>query len=86
MNIQLTIPDAVSGRVVNAVAAMNNYQPVVPNGSGAMVANPETKAQFAKRMISEKIIQMVKQYETQQAAQAAMAQAASSVDTDIKIT
>lgn len=46
MVITLTIPDADMPRVVNAICLVNDYQDTI-NG----VPNPETKNQFAKRML-----------------------------------
>jgi hypothetical protein len=46
--ITFTIPDAQIGQLVDDICLALNYQETI-NGS----ANPETKAQFAKRMIKQ---------------------------------
>lgn len=56
--ISITIPDAQINRVVDGVCLAYNYQATI-GGS----PNPETKAQFAKRMLIERLKQMVMQGE-----------------------
>lgn len=45
-----TVPDNLATRVVNAIARIKNYQPTIDGQP-----NPETKAQFAKRMVREQV-------------------------------
>lgn len=45
-DITITIPDAAVPRVINAMAAVHGYEETI-NGQ----PNPETKAQFARRML-----------------------------------
>lgn len=51
--ISITIPDAILNRAINGVASHHGYQNQIedPADPGQMIPNPETKAQFAKRMI-----------------------------------
>lgn len=53
-NITITIPDSQLTRVLDGIAKDCNYQLTI-NGS----SNPETKAQFAKRIIIERVKSMV---------------------------
>lgn len=56
--ISITIPDAQINRVIDGICLACNYQATI-NG----VANPETKAQFAKRMLIEQMKALVSQGE-----------------------
>ena len=47
--VSFTNPDAVMPRVMDAFAAVYGYSSTLPNGD----ANPETEAQFARRMVRE---------------------------------
>lgn len=57
-----------TARIVNAICLQNDYQSII-NGQ----PNPETKAQFARRMVKEFIIYAVTVQETLAARQAAEA-------------
>ena len=65
--ISFTIPDAQLTRVVNALCVTYGYQDTMGyTGTPpdlVPVPNPETKGQFAKRMIAEHIKNCVKQVE-----------------------
>lgn len=53
-NITLTIPDAQLARVIDGICLYYNYAATILTvGGGSSVPNPETKAQFAKRMLIE---------------------------------
>ncbi len=83
MTITLTIPDPVATRVILGYSASRGYSPTIFDPeTGATSPNPETRAQYAKRMLIAHVIQAVKQYETQLADQAA----AQAVDTDIHLS
>jgi len=77
--ITITIPPAVTNRVIDGFAKRYNYSPTLEDGS----ANPETKTQFAKRKLMEYIKQAVREAEIQDATNTAATSAAASVDTDI---
>lgn len=62
MVITLTIPDAEMARVVNAICTQHDYEPII-NGA----PNPETKGQFAKRMVIQQIKHWVQFVETKAA-------------------
>jgi hypothetical protein len=64
--IQITIPDAVLPRVVDAFAATYGYQPTIDGAP-----NPETKAAFAKRQVIAFIKRTVADREAGAAADAA---------------
>lgn len=77
--ITITIPAGITNRVIDGFAKRFNYSPKLEDGS----ANPETKAQFAKRKLIEYIKQSVREAEMQEAINAAATSAGTSVDTDI---
>lgn len=60
-SITLTIPDSEAARVLDGFAAYHRYEATVDNpdydpkaeGSSPTIPNPETKIQFAKKMIIE---------------------------------
>jgi hypothetical protein len=54
-------------RIIDAFALAYNYKTTLPDGS----ANPETKANFARRMVKENIIGIVKSQETKTAIETA---------------
>lgn len=56
--ISINIPDNQLSRVIDGICLGQGYQATI-NGS----PNPETKGQFAKRMLIEKMKQMVMQGE-----------------------
>ena len=76
MDIKLTIPDDVATRVIDGFSGQFGYQEQVQDGVDAegtpiMVANPETKAVFAKRMLMKVIKDTVRSYEARQASETA---------------
>jgi hypothetical protein len=74
--IQLTIPDAVLPRVIDALCA-NGQRPD---------DSPLTRAQFARQQIITYVTRVVRQYEAQQAAEAARATADAVAASQIVIT
>jgi hypothetical protein len=66
-------------RILEAFAATYGYKPTLPDGS----TNPETKAMFAKRMLRQHIVDIVRQYEQDKAREEA---AAAVGDIMLKIT
>lgn len=79
--ISVTIPNAILNRVTDGICGQYSYQATI-NGS----PNPETKAQFAQRMVREFIKNTVKGYEATVAQDAARTAAIASADTDIVLT
>lgn len=75
--ISITIPDSVLNRVVDAICAQHDYQATI-NGA----PNPETKSQFARRMIREFVKGCVRRQEMADAQAAALVKA----DGEISIT
>ena len=71
----INIPDAVANRVTNGVCARYGYQAVFEDGT----PNPETKAQFAKRMVILFIKRAVREAEMEAAAKAAEVEAATDI-------
>lgn len=74
-------------RIVNAIATYNGYQDTAPSPLDANVSipNPETKQQFAKKVIKDIIISMVKAQEINEIKKVAEEQAKNSV-TPISLT
>lgn len=88
-NITLTIPDAILQRVIDAAAQRNGYQATVPDPTNlpdGTRPNPESKQQFAKRMLAAVLKDWVKAVETQAAASTAASTAGNKVDNEITIT
>jgi uncharacterized protein (DUF1800 family) len=77
--IVITIPDAVLGRVIDGMAAAHGYQEVLEDDT----PNPETKAQFARRIVRQFIKDSVKSAEVTAASRTAADSAGSSADADI---
>jgi len=71
MQITITIPDEIAPRVIDGVAGQHGYQETVLDEEGNEIPNPETKAQFAKRVILEGVKNAVLSWEAVQAAEAA---------------
>lgn len=57
-----TIPDELVPEVISAYCYNFNYQDFIPDNSGNLIPNPETKANFAKRMDRKFTIDIVKKY------------------------
>lgn len=57
--IQITIPDAQLTRVVNAFTDSFFYAPTILDGQGVAIPNPETRNQFAKRMVAQWVKEIV---------------------------
>lgn len=73
---------AQTNRVIDAICGLYDYQPQVadPANPGQTIANPETKAQFAKRQIIEFVRNSVVAWETRQAHAAVQPPAAPTVN------
>jgi hypothetical protein len=74
-NIQVSVPDAVINRVLDAFATQYGWKAT----SGL------TKAQFARRVVADFVKAVVKGYEARLAADAARVTAEANADTDIVI-
>jgi hypothetical protein len=71
LTITIRTPQGVS--VADALTYFcrhHNYEEQVRNAEGQLVANPETKAQFAKRIIARQIAQVINHERTQEALKA----------------
>lgn len=79
-NITLTIPDASFTRVVRGICAYHGYTDLIEAVDGSMIPNPESRNQFAKRMLVTSVKNWLKNVEGELAAQAARATAVSGVD------
>jgi hypothetical protein len=79
--ISITVPNAVLTRVVDGVCGSMGYQDTIGG-----VANPETRAQFAQRMLREWVKARVRAWETSQAETSAGATAGANVDSQIVLT
>ena len=66
------LPDAKETAIIDAWAYQEGYQTAVPDGNGGMIANPETKTQFAKRTVKRKMQEAYIRYQSEQARLAAI--------------
>lgn len=69
--ITITIPNGGVTRVVNGVCGYFGYEPIITPMIGEPFPNPESKAQFAQRMLVVNVKSWVKSFESRQAAEAA---------------
>ena len=62
-------------RVIEGIAMQHGYQDQIadPDNEGEMIANPESKGDFALKMTKQWIIENVKAYEANKAAEEARA-------------
>jgi hypothetical protein len=80
--IKYTIPNNKIAKVVDAFAEEFEYQVTLTDGSN----NPETKAQFTKRMILNYIMSVVKKRAEIEAINAARLKSNTDIEKDIVIT
>lgn len=78
--ITINIADTDLTRVITAISGVFNYQPILTDTLGNKTPNPETPAQFARRMIVTDVKSWVKTYESTQAAESARAAANTAAD------
>lgn len=76
LNFTISIPDDQRSRVLDAFSARYGYTSEVPDGNGGMIPNPETRGQFAKRMLSDYVKTVVREAEIDSASRTAAASAA----------
>jgi len=76
--ISFDVPNAVLPRLADAFAATYGYQATLPDGT----ANPETKNQFAQRMVRQYARNVLAAYEATLAAETARASADTKAKTD----
>jgi hypothetical protein len=62
--LRITIPDEWAPRVMEAIAALHGYTETLGDGT----PNPETKAQFAKRIVGRWLKAQTLQFESSRAA------------------
>lgn len=84
--ISINIPDNLLPRVINGIAVFYGYQAEVQNENGETVANPQTKAQFAKKQLIEHIKHCVKTVETDEAVNAARLAKQAEVESNITLS
>lgn len=79
--ISIDIPDAVQPRVLDAFAAVYGRQDEIPdpNDGTKMISNPETKAQFARRMLKQHLREVLTAHEASAEAEAARTAKASQI-------
>jgi hypothetical protein len=77
-----SVPTAQTQRVLDGVAGAYNYQATVPDAAhpGQTLANPETKAQYVRRMLVSWVRESVRGYEATQAGEAARSSKAAEAD------
>jgi len=61
--VTITIPDAKVTDMIDAIAFIHRYKDQIedPQNPGELIANPETKTQFAQRRMKEVLIKKMKQ-------------------------
>ena len=84
--LSVTIPAAITQRVLDAVCYNNGYVDTVSDaGTGKEIPNPVSKAVFAKQYIKDLIVANVVTYERHIAAQQADLDAAAKAKAEITI-
>ena len=86
IQITFTIPDAIKDRVINAFAKRYAYQETITNSDGTTSPNPQTKAQFAKQVITDLLIDSIIVAEVNPAVEATRQAAIDKIKTEIKIS
>lgn len=67
--IILTIPDALTTRILAGICGLHGYQITVldPENPEEMIPNPETKSEFVKKVLLKKIKRDVLEFEGNEA-------------------
>jgi len=86
MKIELTIPDLVKDRVIDAICARYGYDDPVLQPDGSYAPRTETKPQFGKQIINKFLKDTVKDYEGEMAYIAAKNAAVAQADSDITLS
>lgn len=60
--VNVTIPDGLKGDSIDSLCAHYNRPEQVDDGNGNLVANPETKGQFALRMAEEHLTRWLRDH------------------------
>ena len=81
--ISITIPDGKLVEVRDAICETYHYSAVIVDDAGLTIPNPETKTQFAKRMVARFVHEIYQAWKVKQAV--AVAQAASIAESDTVI-
>jgi len=76
----------VKNRVLNAIASAHGYQENIKDVDGNVIPNPQSKAAFAKRVIVNQLIDIVKSHESNIDVITARDAAEDKVDNEINIT
>ena len=85
-DITITIPNAQLSRFVDAICYNNRYEENVPDVDGNVSPNPETRAQFARRMIIQYCVSHVESFEASRDAEQARMDAVTRVRSEVRIT
>jgi hypothetical protein len=78
MEIKINIPDAQKDRIIQAFCSQYGYDPYLYGNPS--LPNPETRPQFAKRMLAQVIKDTVRTWEANEAQR--IAREASIIETD----
>lgn len=84
--ITITIPDEILQRVLDGIAGQHGYQTMIEQPEGEPIPNPETKAQFAKRMMINWALQSIMAWESLQASEVARLAAITDAEQDIQLS
>lgn len=69
--ITITIPNPVLTRVIDGLALGHGWKPFIDDGNGNIIPNPESKTDYAKRIVKEYVKKSVIRYEAGLAEKAA---------------
>lgn len=83
-DITISFDNSLTTRVLDAFAAVYNYQEFLDPPFN-QVSNPETKAQFAKRMLANHVKDVVRSHEANTAGETARKGAKDRADTEVDV-
>ena len=83
--LSITIPDPIKDRVLLGFTAASGYQEEVDDGTGTMIPNPQTRAQYAKEVLKALVKSRVVAYESEIAGVSAREAAQQTAESEIDI-
>jgi hypothetical protein len=85
-SVTVNFADALAPRILDAFAVTYGWTATILDAQGQEVSNPETRAQFTKRMIQRYVKNVVRDYEVQLALATAKANAEIAVGNEVVLT
>jgi len=86
MELSITIPDSKKTRLINGICYTNGYEEKIPTSDGTYITNPESKADYAKRMVIQYMKNCVVSYESNRDAEEAKQLAIIKATSDISLS